>query len=290
MAEHHARHSFADAAPEVLIARLVCETKRIRLGSGGVLLNHYSPLKIAETFRMLEALAPGRIDLGLGRATGSDERTEVALRGWVQIEERYEERILELLAFLSGGFASDHPFASVLASPEVETEPEPWLLGSSGFSANLAAVCGLPFAYAHFIAGDAESVVRAYRERYTPSARWPEPRVILTAGAFCSDDPAEREAYWRVLGLWRARVRLGPRPMMPSRDEARAHVASANEQHFIDQTRTLATCGGSGEIRAQLTALAQRHLADELMIITVAPDYASRLASYECLAKAFELR
>lgn len=284
-AEHHGRYGFADASPELIVARLAAETHRIRLGTGGVLLSHYSALKVAENFRMLEALAAGRIDLGLGRASGSDLATELALRGDAAPHD-YARQVQELLAFLDGRFPAGHPFERVAATPRVESAPEVWLLGSSDYSAQLAASLGLPYAYAHFIAGEAPAVTRRYRAQYRPSARFPRPQTIVAATAFCDDSPDERADFLRCLGLWRARVRLEDDPRMPSRDEARTYVPNERERHFIAEAAERSTVASSGGIREHLAALAGRHGADELLLICVAPDYASRQQSYENIARA----
>lgn len=271
----------------MLLARLSAQTRRIRLGTGGILLTHYSPLKVAETFHMLDALAPGRIDLGIGRATGSDDLIAAALRVAAPGED-YAGRLAELIELLETS-AEQLDRAPIVVTPAVESVPEMWLLGSSGYSAALAAELGLPFAYAHFIAGDAEHVTQGYRAQYRPSPRFPEPRVLVAVATLCTEDPEELELFRRALGLWRARVRLEAQPRFPSRDEARTHVPNRSEQRHIADSRARSVAGTPDAARAALLELAARHGADELMLITITPEYESRLRSYELVAAAFGL-
>lgn len=287
-AEHHGRRaSFASASPELLIARLAGETERIRLGSGGVLLAHYSALKVAESFRLLETLAPNRIDLGIGRGAGGDEDAELALHGADANGVPYERRVEELLAFLGEGFPSGHPYAHVFASPVIARAPEPWLLGSTGASARIAAEHGLPFAYAHFIKGDGPEIAAAYRAAFRPSRRFARPRVLVAVAAFCSDDARERDDFLTTLALRRAWVRTAADPRPPTVEEARAHRATADEQRYIDETRRLALVASSRDFGPRLEELAVRHGAEEALIVSVTPDYASRTRSYEAIACAY---
>jgi len=284
-AEHHGRqHGFASASPELLIARLAVETSRIRLGSGGVLLSHYSALKVAENFRLLEALAPGRIDLGIGRAAGGNQDAEAALRGIAGQSTPFEQLLAETLAFLGEGFPEGHPFAQVVATPVVKHVPQPWILGSGPSGAWLAAEFGLPFAYAHFIKGDGADLTIGYRSAYRPSERFPEPRVLVAVIAFCSPDPSERDDFLACLRLRRARMRLQRDPLPPTRDEARSHRPTIDEQPYFEDTDRLAIVASPTQVRTRLEDVATRHQADELMIVTVAPDYESRLRSYEAIA------
>lgn len=285
-AEHHGRFGFADAAPEVLVARLAGATRRIRLGTGGVLLSHYAPLKVAETFRLLEALAPGRIDLGIGRASGSDGATERALRLGTAAGEDYLRRLADLLGFLGDGFPEGHPYAGVGAVPMIPAAPDVWLLGSSGFSARVAAGLGLPFAFAHFIAGDAPQVVRTYRAQFRPSPRNPRPRAIVAVAGFCDDRAGERADWMRCFSLWRARLRTADDPRVPTREEARAHVPTPDERPHIDEAAARAICAGPEGIGGLLRDVLARHDGDEALVVSITPDYASRLRSYELIASA----
>ncbi|MGA2392850.1 MAG: MsnO8 family LLM class oxidoreductase [Candidatus Lustribacter sp.] len=284
-AEHHGKeHNFTSAAPEILIARMSAETRRIRLGSGGVLLSHYSALKVAESFRLLEAIAPGRIDLGVGRGTGSNEETELALRSGIVREGAFDDRLAELLGLLEKRASEAAPFPGVVATPVVSRVPQTWLLGSTANGARLAGTLGLSFAYAHFINGDGPQVTAAYREAYRPSTHSQQPRVLVTVAAFCSSDAGERSDYLATLALRRARMRLEHDPLPPTREEARTHVPTIEESDQIEKTLRLAVAADPASIRKQLQTLAERHTADELMIVSVTPDAESRRKSYEALA------
>jgi luciferase family oxidoreductase group 1 len=286
-AEHHGRtHGFASASPELLIARVAAETSRMRLGSGGVLLSHYSPLKVAENFRLLEAFAPGRIDLGVGRGTGSDEPTEHALNGGTTGAIPYARRVEELLSFLGAGFAADHRYAATSAAPVLLRSPQPWILGSTTSGAQLAAAFGIPFAYAHFINGDEPAITAAYRAAYRPSAAFPAPRVLVTVAAYSSPDARERDEFLSTLVLRRARMKLEHDPLPPSSDEALRHVPTVAQREQFADTRRLAIVASPGEIRRRLEDVAQRHGADEVLIVTVAPDDNRRMRSYETIAGA----
>ena len=287
LAEHHAMRGLADAAPEVLLARLAAETTRIRVGSGGVLLPHYSPLKVAEQFRMLEALTPGRIDLGIGRAPGGTPRVSTALES--RAIERFPEQIGELIDFLDGTLPEEHRFATLAAMPSGPTSPPVWLLGSSEYSAALAAHRGLPFAFAHFISGDAEAVTQMYRNRFRPSAQAREPQVILAVAAIAAPSAAQAEELARTVDLWRLRIHGGINSTVPSLEEAQAYPYTLYEQAQIAAHRRRLTFGAPAAVRERLEAIASAHQADELMIVTIAPTYAARAQSYALLADSFEL-
>jgi len=268
----------------LFIARLAADTKHIRLGSGGVLLAHYSPLKVAENFRLLEAFAPNRVDLGLGRGTGSNEDAEAALGGNAARVSPYEQQVEDLLRFLGEGFPAGHAFAGVTATPAISRAPEPWLLGSTGRSARLAAELGIPFAFAHFIKGDNEASTRVYREAYRPSARFPHPRVLVAVAAYGSDDAAERDDFLACLCLRRARARLEHDPEPPERESARIHVPTPDERPIVEETTRNAIVDTPAAVGSRLDDIVARHAADELMIVSVTPDYESRRRSYEAIA------
>jgi luciferase family oxidoreductase group 1 len=285
-AEHHGReHGYASASPELMIAHLAAETSRIRLGSGGVLLSHYSALKVAENFRLLEAFAPDRIDLGIGRGTGSDEGTVRALEG-LAAHVPYEQRVDDLLTFLGSGFPADHAYGGIAATPVVGRSPEPWILGSTASGATLAAQRGIPFAYAYFIKGDGAEITAAYRSAYRPSERFPQPRVLVTIAAFCSPDADERDDFLATLRLRRARMRTQYDPLPPTPSEAREHHPSPAEQPHFEETTRIAIVAGPADIRARLEDVAKRHDAEEVLIVTVTPDYENRVRSYEAIAGA----
>jgi luciferase family oxidoreductase group 1 len=288
LAEHHAMRGLADPVPHVLLARVACETTRIRVGTGGVLLPHYSALSVAEQFRMHEALAPGRIDLGIGRAPGGTGLVSAAL-GSREIAQ-FPRQMRDLLDFLDGTLPAEHPFARLRAMPTGATSPEVWLLGSSDYSASLAAEMGLPFCFAHFISGNAAQVTHTYRRHFRPSARHAEPRVMLALSALAAPSAEEAEELAATIDLWRLRVPRGVDLPVPSLEEARAYPYTAYDREEIAYNRRRLTLGAPSTVRARIEALAAAHEADEAMILTIAPDYAARTRSYELLADAFSLR
>ncbi len=285
LAEHHAMRGLADPAPEILLARIAAETSRMRVGTGGVLLPHYSALKVAEQFRMLEALAPGRIDLGIGRAPGGSQRVSMALES--RDVRDFPAQVRDLCDYLDGTLPEEHPFAKLTAMPSGETSPEVWLLGSSDYSASLAAQFGLPFAFAHFISGDAEPVTRMYRRHFRPSRRLAEPRVILCVAAIAAPTPEEAEDLAATIDLWRLRIRRGVDLPVPSRDDARAYPYTESDRDEIAYNRHRLTLGAPRAVRERIETLSARHEADEAMILSITPDYASRTRSYALLAGAF---
>jgi len=291
LAEHHAIAALADPCPEVLLARLGAETKRLRIGTGGVLLPYYSPFKVAEVFRMLEALYPGRVDLGIGRAPGGDARTAHAVGGGqLPTAEDFPQRVWELVAHLDGALPEDHPHRHVRLQPGGDTAPEVWLLGSSDYSGALAAQLGLRFAFAHFInprGGDV--VTRAYRERFQPSARESAPAAIVCVFVICAADDAEAERLATSIDLRRLHMALGRDTPVPTLAEAERHSYSGEERRYVMSQRDRAVIGGPEKCRREISALAERYAADEVMALTITGDYASRLRSYERLAEAFAL-
>ena len=291
LAEHHAIAALADPCPEVLLARLGAETKRMRIGTGGVLLPYYSPLKVAEVFRMLEALYPGRVDLGLGRAPGGDQRTAHAVAGGqFPSAEDFPQRVWELVGHLDGTLPDDHPHKRVRVQPGGVTAPEVWLLGSSDYSGLLAAQLGLRFAFAHFInAKGGEAVTRAYRERFQPSAREQAPAAIVCVFAICAASDAEAERLAASIDLRRLHMALNLDTPVPTLEEAERHAYTDDERRYVLGQRERAVIGAPEKCRRELGALVERYGADELMLITITGDYASRMRSYELLAEAFSL-
>lgn len=287
LAEHHAMRGLADPAPEILLARIAAETSRIRVGTGGVLLPHYAAFKVAEQFRMLDALAPGRIDLGIGRAPGGTQRVSTALES-TQIE-RFPRQVSDVVGFLDRTLPEDHQFAKLIAMPSGDTSPEVWLLGSSDYSASLAAELGLPFAFAHFISGDAEAVTRMYRRHFKPSSREAEPRLLIAVAALAAETPEEAEELAATIDLWRLRIRHGVDLPVPSRDEALAYPYTPYEREEVAYNRRRLALGAPRSVREQIETIAHAHQAAEAMVLTITPDYASRTRSYALLAEAFAL-
>ena len=287
LAEHHAIAALADPCPEVLLARLGAETQHIRIGSGGVLLPYYSAFKMAETFRMLEALYPGRVDLGIGRAPGGDARTAQAVGGGRPPDARnFPDQVWELVGHLDGSLPEEHPFKRVRAQPEGETVPQVWLLGSSDYSGALAAQLGLRFAFAHFInAQGGDAVTRAYQAQYRPSAREPQPQTLVCTFAICADSDAEAERLAASIDLRRLHMALNLDTTVPTLDEALRHEYSDEERRYVIGQRSRAVIGGLAKCRREIEAMAERYAADEVMLLTITGDYASRLRSYELLAE-----
>ena len=291
LAEHHAIAALADPCPEVLLARLGAETRRLRIGTGGVLLPYYSAFKVAEVFRMLEALYPGRIDLGLGRAPGGDARTAHAVAGGqFPTADDFPQRVWALVAHLDGTLPDDHPHRRVRVQPGGDTAPEVWLLGSSDYSGALAAQLGLRFAFAHFInpkGGDA--VTRSYLERFQTSARESSPAAIVCVFVICATDDAEAERLAASIDLRRLHMALNLDTPVPTAAEAAGHVYTEEERRYVLGQRERAVIGGPEKCRRELSALLERYGAGELMVLTITGDYATRLRSYELLAGAFGL-
>ncbi|HYG55047.1 MAG TPA: LLM class flavin-dependent oxidoreductase [Burkholderiales bacterium] len=288
LAEHHAIAALADPCPELLLARLGAETSKLRVGTGGVLLPYYSAFRTAEAFRMLEALYPGRIDLGIGRAPGGDSRTAQAVGGGrMPTAENFPEQVWQLCGHLDGTLPDNHPFRRVRVQPEVATAPEVWLLGSSDYSGALAAQLGLPFAFAHFInARGGDAVAREYRDTFRPG-REPSPRVIVCTFLICGEDDADAERLAAPIDLRRLHMALDIDAPVPTEAEAAQHRYSAEEKRYVEGQRARAIIGGPQTCRREVEAMAKRYGADEVMVLTITGDYESRTRSYERLIGAF---
>jgi luciferase family oxidoreductase group 1 len=292
-AEHHNTESLASVSPEILVTAAAARTRSIRVGAGGVLLPHYSPLKVAENFRLLEALYPGRIDLGLGRAAGTDPVTEAALqyRPGAMGDEHFGQKVVDLLGFLDGALDADHPFSGTRAMPaNGTTGPQVWVLGSSSNGAAAAAYLGLPFAFAHFITSDfGPQIVRSYRKGFTPSPRASEPLVTVAVSVVCADTDAEAERLALPAAVWRLQPEGPARgPLLPP-DQAAAVGLTTLQQERVRQHRAGMVVGGRRRVHAELADLAATFGVDEVVVVTICHDPADRLRSYQLLADAFEL-
>ncbi|MER6910662.1 LLM class flavin-dependent oxidoreductase [Streptomyces sp. NPDC000594] len=297
VAEHHSMPGVASSSPAVILARLTAHTRTIRLGSGGVMLPNHAPLVVAEQFGTLEALAPGRIDLGLGRAPGTDGATAAALRRTDRLREGAEDfprQLAELIRFLDDDLPEGHPLARVRAVPGpvqgAASRPPVWLLGSSGFSARLAGALGLPFAYAHhFSARGTVPALDLYRESFRPSAVLDTPYALIGVSALAADD--EREARDQVLtgALSMLRLRTGRPGLIPTPEEARGYPYTGAEREFIDDWLGNVVQGTPDAVRAGLDGLRARTGADELMITSNVHGAGARLRSYELIADAYDL-
>jgi len=292
VSEHHNSDSIVGTAPEVLMAAIAATTSRIRVGSAGVMLPHYSALKVAEQFRVLEGIAPGRIDLGVGRAPGSDRLTAYALNPHSNAADEFPQQVLDLQAWVSGGpLAGDHPFRAIKAHPLGSTSPELWILGSSDYGAQLAAHFGLPYAYAYFFSDGrgVEQALELYRRLYRPSARYPEPQATICVWALAADTEAEARRLLMTREYWRVGFEQGIRKQLVSPEEAAAYPYTDTERATVEALRRKAFVGTGDQVAARLTELAQRLGLDELVIVTWTYDPVPRHRSYELLAEAFNL-
>ena len=293
VAEHHNSASIAGTAPEVLIAAIAATTTRIRVGSAGVMLPHYSALKVAEQFRVLEAIAPGRIDLGLGRAPGSDQRTAFALNPLAETAAaEFPAQLRDLLAWSAGEpLVAGHPFHDIVAQPQGPTMAEVWMLGSSDYGAQVAAYFGLPFCFAHFITDGrgTEEALALYRAQYRPSPRHPAPHAALCVWALAADTEAEAERLFASRALWRLGRDRGVYAALPSPEEALAHDYTEADRARIARLRARAMAGTADQVGAQLRALAATHGVDEIAVLTTLHDPGQRRQSYTLLAQEFGL-
>jgi luciferase family oxidoreductase group 1 len=300
VAEHHSMPGVASSSPAVILAHLAAHTERIRLGSGGVMLPNHAPLAIAEQFGTLHALAPGRVDLGLGRAPGTDGPTAAALRrGAIEGPDEFPRQLAELTHFLDDDFPSGHPYARVHAVPgpvqgrvpggvPAEDRPALWLLGSSGFSARLAGGLGLPFAFAHhFSAANTLPALDLYRASFRPSATLTEPYAMIGVSAFAADEAKDARAQVLAGALGMLRLRTGRPGLVPSPEEAAAYAFSSLEREFVDDWLGNVVHGEPAEVRAGLDALAARTGVQELMVTANVHTPAARLRSYELIADAY---
>jgi luciferase family oxidoreductase group 1 len=292
-AEHHNSDSQAGTAPEILISAIAATTSRIRVGSAGVMLPHYSALKVAEQFRVLDAIAPGRIDLGLGRAPGSDGRTAYALNPQAATAaDNFPAAVRDLLHWLAGEkLVEGHPFRDIRAQPAGPTMPEVWILGSSDYGAQVAAYFGLPFCFAHFISdgSGAGQALDLYREGYRPSVAHPTPHPAICVWGMAAETAEEAARLFTSRELWRLRRDRGEFSALPSPEEAAARAYTDGERARIERLRARAFYGTPEVVGAKLRALAAEHGVEEIAILTTLHDPEARRRSYALLAKEFGL-
>ena len=290
VAEHHSSQALAGSAPEILAGRLAAATNTIRVGAGGVMLTHYSAYKVAEQWRMLHALFPDRIDLGLGRAPGSDQTSAAALaKGPGALSaEHYPAQVTELAAFLRDQPNPEGPFRDVRATPASEGAPAMWLLASSEGSAGIAAHLGMPLVWAHFIAhGPGQSIVDAYREHYQPSEEFPDPVVLLATTAICAETEQEAAFVASSVQRWRAGNPAGP---IPEPAPPGTPLEGSDNPLFVNQRVNKPLLFGTpGYVKDELERLAESFGADEVLLVTITHDHTTRVHSYELLADAFSL-
>jgi len=294
VSEHHNSGSIVGTAPEILMAAIAATTQRIRVGSAGVMLPHYSALKVAEQFRVLEGIAPGRIDLGVGRAPGSDRLTAYALNPHASVEDEFPRQVHELRLWVSGEpLPEDHPFRGIAALPQGPTSPELWILGSSDYGAQLAAYFGLPYAFAYFFSDGrgVEEALALYRANYRASPRYPAPVATICVWALAAETEAEARRlastreYWRIVDFEQGR--RGP---LVSPEKAAAHPYSAAERARLEDIRAKAFVGTGEQVVERIEALARRLGLDEIVVNTWTYDPLARRRSYELLAQAGGLR
>ena len=291
VSEHHNTNTLAGSTPEVLIAHLGSQTSRIRLGSGGVMLPHYSALKVAENFRLLENLFPGRIDLGMGRAPGGDRITAHALNPHTTFSEQdFVEQLMDLQAYLRDEKVPDTIHEQVMAAPQAPTSPELWLLSSSGQSGLFAAHLGMAFSFAQFINGQGgPAAMRQYRERFRPSRELAAPLANVAVFLLCADTEAKARALRAAMDLMLLRFGRGERGSFPTAAEAAAYEFTSQDQAHLVFNRNRVVSGTPAQVQQQLSVLAAEYDVDEITAVTITADFEDRLRSYELLAEAFEL-
>ncbi|MFM2185542.1 MAG: Limonene 1,2-monooxygenase [Pseudomonadota bacterium] len=287
VSEHHSHPSIVGSAPEVLLAALAARTSRIRLGSAGVMLPHYSAYKVAEQFRVLDALAPGRLDLGVGRAPGSDGRTAQVLNPDRYASERFPQQVMELQAWVTGQpLPAGHPGHGVWACPSGDTAPTVWMLGSSDYGAQLAAHLGLPYAFAYFITEGqgVEQALELYRANFRPSAECPKPHAAICVWALAADTEEEAWRLFQSRARWRMDRNVGRLTALYPPDEA-VREYTLSEQHALETLRANAFVGTGAQVASKLRALSQRLEVDELALITWTHDSQAQRRSYQLLAQ-----
>ncbi|MGC0420844.1 LLM class flavin-dependent oxidoreductase [Embleya sp. AB8] len=303
VAEHHNMPGIASSSPPVLLAHLAAHTSTLRLGSGGVMLPNHAPLVVAEQFGTLQALHPGRIDIGIGRAPGTDQVTMRALRrgGGAESVDEFPQALGELIGFVTGSFAADHPYARMHAVPGpasgieaggefAAAEAPVWLLGSSGYSAQLAGMLGLPFAFAHHFSGQHTlPALKLYRESFRPSASLKEPYSMIAAGVIAADtrEQAKRLALSQALSM--LKLRSGNPGRIPSPEEAEAYPWTPAEREFVASYQGQHISGDLADVRTGMLELRERTQVDELMVISNVYGHDARIRSYELIAQAWGL-
>lgn len=288
VAEHHNMPGVASSSPPVIISHIASATERLRVGSGGVMLPNHPPLVVAEQFGTIEALHPGRIDLGIGRAPGTDQLTARALRRSADAlsVDDFPQQLGELMAFFDGSFPPEHPYRNISAVPGLGNRPEIWLLGSSGYSAQVAGLLGLPFAFAHhFSAENTLPALELYRSRFEPSEWLAAPYAAIGVNVLAADDDARAEELALSQMLAFVRLRKGRPGVFPSPEEAAAYEFDDVERAMVEHRMATSVIGGPETVGQKLDVLLAETVADELIVTTTTFDHADRRHSYELLAK-----
>ena len=291
MSEHHGSRSLAHSSPEILIAHVAAATRAIRVGSGGVMLPHYSAYKVAENFRLLEALHPGRIDLGLGRAPGGAPLSTRALHeGRTYRYDQYPQQVLDLIDYFQET-TTEHRFPGLLASPSIKTHPEIWLLGSSDESARIAAHLGTYYGFAQFFGtpGGPEAI-RWYKEHFRTQRLGSEPRALAAVLAICAETEEEANELALSTELYFLGIERGfELPWLPSVETAKNWPYTELDRELIRRARSRRVVGTPGQVREGLERIAKEYEADELLIVSPIHEFAKRIASYRLIAEAFGL-
>ncbi len=292
MSEHHAMDTLACTAPEVMLARIGAETKRIRIGSGGIMLPHYTPLKVAECFRTLHALYPGRVDLGVGRAPGGGPIEALALKRErkTKMLDDFPEQVSELLAFLGHAFPAGHPFAGIRVSPEMPGGPDVWMLGSSMWSAAAAVEFGLPYSFAHFFSPvHTRAAIETYRRSFSASGYRSEPEATVAVGVVCAETQEEAEFLASSVRLLQRRIRQGDRRPVASPEDAMRELGLMGEMPMEEGEWPRYFVGTPARVKEQLEQMAGELGIGELIVNTIVWEQAKRLRSYVLLAGVFGL-
>ncbi|WP_213806749.1 LLM class flavin-dependent oxidoreductase [Granulicella sp. dw_53] len=296
MSEHHAMDTLACTAPEVMLARIGAETQRIRIGSGGIMLPHYSAFKVAEVFRMLHALYPGRVDLGLGRAPGGGPVEALALRRdrKARQEDDFQQQVAELLAYFERTFPAGHPFAGLRVSPEVPGAPDVWMLGSSMWSSAAAVEFGLPYAFAHFFSPvHTRAAIEAYKRNFQlvdrPGARQ-APEATVAVGVICAETEEEADYLASSVRLLQRRIRQGDRRPIAAPKDALQELQVFGDIAVEEGEWPRYFVGTPEKVANQLLAMAGELGIGELVVNTIVWDHAARLRSYELLAASLGIR
>ncbi|MCY8491308.1 LLM class flavin-dependent oxidoreductase [Bacillus atrophaeus] len=288
-AEHHSTKGLASTAPEIMIAHIAAHTTTIRVGSGGVLLPQYSPYKVAETFRQLEALYPNRIDLGVGRSPGGTTKTRLALTDGVKKSlTDFNRQLQDLSYFLTNSLPAGHDYAGIKTAPLIDTVPELWVLGLGENSARRAGQLGIGYVFGHFINPErGENAFRVYRDSFKASAHFSSPAALCTIFVVCSRTDEEAEELALSQDLWLLRVGKGLDSRVPSIEEARSYTYTASDKKQIAENRKRMVIGSPSSVKQQLTELAGRYDTEELMVLCNIYDFEAKKQSYERLAALF---
>jgi luciferase family oxidoreductase group 1 len=292
MSEHHAMDTLACTAPEIMLARIGAETKRIRIGSGGIMLPHYTPLKVAECFRMLHALYLGRVDLGIGRAPGGGLVEALALKRErkTPMPDDFPDQVSELLAFLGHQFPVGHPFAGIRVSPDMPGSPDVWMLGSSMWSAAAAVEFGLPYSFAHFFSPvHTRSAIETYQRSFTRSQYRSEPEATVAIGVICAETQEEADFLASSVRLLQRRIRQGDRRPIASPEDATRELLLLGDIPLEEGEWPRYFAGTPAKVREQLAQMAEALGIHELIVNTIVWDHAARLRSYALLAREFNL-